>query len=45
LVSWKLVLSRCIELMPRRETDGDEWAMNLRERQPPEVYFTEVPRK
>jgi hypothetical protein len=30
LVAWKLELSRCVELTPTRETDGDEWAMNLR---------------
>jgi hypothetical protein len=29
VVGWKLVLSRCVELMPTRETDGDESAMNL----------------
>jgi hypothetical protein len=29
LVAWKLELSRCVELMPRRETQGDESAMNL----------------
>src|SRR5688572_33183977 len=42
LVGWKLELSRCVELMPTRETQGDESAMNLRVRQPPEVCFTDV---
>jgi hypothetical protein len=34
IVAWKLELSSCVELMPRRETDGDEWAMNLKGRRP-----------
>src|SRR5688572_33076915 len=38
LVGWKLELSRCVELMPTRQTQGDEWAMNLRWRQCPEAY-------
>src|ERR671912_1806927 len=29
LVAWNLALSSCVELTPRRETDGDESAMNL----------------
>src|SRR5215218_8153126 len=37
-VACKPELSRCVELMPRRETDGDESAMNLRGRQRPETY-------
>jgi hypothetical protein len=31
-------LSRCVELTPTRQTQGDESAMNFRGRQPPEVY-------
>ena len=38
LVAWKLELSSCVELIPRRETDGDEWAMNLRGRRRPAAY-------
>jgi hypothetical protein len=38
-------LSSCVALTPRRETHGDEWAMNLRGKHRPEAYsanFTEV---
>jgi hypothetical protein len=31
LVGWNLEFSSCVALMPRRETQGDESAMNLRE--------------
>jgi hypothetical protein len=38
LVAWKLEFSSCVELTPRRETDGDESAMNLRGRHRLEAY-------
>jgi hypothetical protein len=38
LVAWKLAFSRGVELMPTRQTQGDELAMNLRGRQRPDVY-------
>src|SRR5688500_16487247 len=43
LVAWNLALSSCVELTPRRETDGDESAMNLRGRHRPWSLLTQVP--
>src|SRR5829696_8907419 len=38
LFAWKLELSRGVELMPTRETQGNESAMNLRGRQRSAAY-------
>jgi hypothetical protein len=38
LASGRLAFSSCVELTPKRGTHGDEWAMNLRERQSLEAY-------
>src|SRR5215207_9113159 len=38
LGAWKLELSRCVELTPTRQTQGDESPMNLRGRHRPGAY-------